>query len=98
MGAGAGKQLEWTEAARSELAEGITYIAEDNPAAALGVWERIEYVARLLLERPGIGRVGALPGTRELPIARTFYTLIYRTTSAGIQILHVMHQRRSGPA
>lgn len=97
MGAGVAKRPEWTEAARAELAEGLAYIAQDNPTAALLVWERIEQAVELLAERPRIGRVGAFPGTREFPVTRALYTLIYRETAKGIEVLHVMHQRRARP-
>ena len=97
MNAGVAKQPEWTEVARAELAAGIAFIAQDNPAAALLVWERLEHAAELLAEHPRMGRAGAFPGTREFPVNRATYTLIYRETPKGIEILHVMHQRQVRP-
>ena len=80
--------------ARADLAEIWRYIAADNPAAARRLLERIEAVARLLAERPLMGRPrpNLAPGLRSFPVGA--YVLYYRPVSAGIRIVRVLHGAR----
>jgi toxin ParE1/3/4 len=89
------KRLEWTALALDELLTGIEIIAEDNPAAALR--ERIDHVVELLASGLNIGRPGRVVLTRELPVSRTPFTLVYRETRNSLQVVHCLHQRRKYP-
>ncbi|NEP41378.1 MAG: type II toxin-antitoxin system RelE/ParE family toxin [Okeania sp. SIO2H7] len=46
-------------------------MAANNPDAATDTIERIENAIALLLLYPQMGRVGQIPGTRELVVTRT---------------------------
>ncbi|MEQ1882642.1 MAG: type II toxin-antitoxin system RelE/ParE family toxin [Burkholderiales bacterium] len=91
------KWLEWTALTLDELLTGIEIIAEDNPAAALRVYERIDHAVELLASEPNIGRLGRVVLTRELPVSRTPFTLVYRETRNSLQVVHCLHQRRKYP-
>jgi plasmid stabilization system protein ParE len=91
------KRLEWTSLALNELLAGLEIIAEDNPAAALLVYERIDRVAELLAIEHGLGRPGRVAKTKEFPVPRTPFTLVYLEKGATLQIVHCLHQRRRYP-
>jgi len=51
----------------------------------------------LLLEQPGMGRVGRLLGTRELIIPGTPYIIPYRVKHHNVEILRVLHTAMEWP-
>ena len=61
----------WTRLALEDLDNACEYIAANNPGAAIDTIERIENAIALLLQYPQMGRVGQIPGTRELVVTRT---------------------------
>jgi len=89
--------LRWTTPARRDLIAILDCIADDNPAAALAVIDRIEESAHRLPEFPLSGREGSLAKTRELPIPGLPYLLVYRVRGASIEILRVLHGARQWP-
>ncbi|MFN0038672.1 MAG: type II toxin-antitoxin system RelE/ParE family toxin [Burkholderiales bacterium] len=91
------RRLEWTALALDELLVGIEVIAEDSPAAALLVYERIEHAAALLGSEPQMGRPGRVALTKELPVPRIPFTLVYREKGNILQVVHCLHQRRRYP-
>lgn len=90
-------RLRWTPPALSHIAEIHDYIARENPRAARRVIAQIRKDARLLIEQPGMGRLGRLEGTRELVVSRYPYIIAYRIEGTGIPILAVIHAARSWP-
>jgi len=64
---------------------------------AEAVENRIRSAAMRLGVFPFVGHRGRISGTRELPVPRTSYTLIYRVRGKRVQILRVLHQRRMYP-
>jgi toxin ParE1/3/4 len=92
------KPLEWTQTAWREFIDGITFIAEDSPHQASLVKSRIDRAAGFVHLHPRIGKPGAVTGTREYPVPRTRYTLIYEESAAVIYILHCWHQSRNRAA
>ena len=68
----------WTRLALEDLDNAYEYIAANNPGAAIDSIERIENAIALLLEYPQMGRVGQIPGTKELVITRTPFIVPYR--------------------
>jgi toxin ParE1/3/4 len=44
-----------------------------------------------------MGRLGRVPGTRELPVPGTRYLVPYRVTEDSLQILRVDHGARKWP-
>jgi len=74
-----------------------SYIAHDNPVAADRIIAAIEASADMLLSFPKLGRPGRRHGTRELPVVRTPYILVYRLNGSEVQIAHVIHGARDWP-
>jgi plasmid stabilization system protein ParE len=56
----------WTPQAAQDLSAAVDYIAFDKPYAAVRVANRIYEQVTSLARMPNLGRVGAVPGTREL--------------------------------
>ena len=59
--------------------------------------QEIKNAVSLLSDQPGIGRVGRVPGTRELVVDKTPYVLPYRVLDNDIEILRVLHTSRRWP-
>lgn len=70
------------------------YIAQDSPANARSVKERILAVAQSLSVMPGRGRPGDVEDTRELLVRRLPYTLVYTVIDETVYVLGVYDQRR----
>jgi toxin ParE1/3/4 len=90
-------RVEWHPLARTDLSELVTYIATDNPTAAYGVHDEIRRQTGILATHPEVGRLGRIPGTRELVIAGTPYIAAYRITSKVATILRLLHGARQWP-
>jgi plasmid stabilization system protein ParE len=88
------KRLEWSHTAASEFVEGLAFIAADSPQGANLVQGRIDKAAGFLRLHPRMGKPGAVAGTREYPVPKTRYTLIYEEHPNAIYILHCWHQSR----
>ena len=73
------------------------WIAEDSPAAATAVVERIRAAVGKLGEAPAIGRSGRVPGTRELVVTRTPYIVAYRVRGDEVEIVTVLHGAQRWP-
>ena len=91
------KRLEWKPRALRELSDSFEFIAAEDPRAAWRVLERIREMADMLTSQPLIGRKGRVRGTRELPIPRTPFLLIYRVRSHSLVIGRVLHHARRYP-
>ena len=89
-------RLVWTTRAKNDLAEVLTYIWRDNPAAAKKIRNRIETFALYLKSQPFMGRLGAVAGTRET-IPHPSYRIVYQVTGETVFILRVMHTSRQWP-
>ena len=87
----------WTGKARQDLEAIWTFIALDNIDAADSQIQLIWTASVILEDFPELGRIGKVPGTRELVVPGTAYRLIYRITSKALQILRVMHGAREWP-
>jgi toxin ParE1/3/4 len=83
--------------ALADLDELMNYIAKDNPEAANEVARKIWRTTQMLSNHPAIGRVGRVPGTRELVISGTPYIVPYRVIFDEVQILRVLHAARKWP-
>ena len=89
-------RLVWTILASLDRKQIREYIAEDNPAAALALDELISEKGSRLVDHPGLGRLGRVPGTRELVVHQNFI-LIYDTAGDRVRILRVLHAARQWP-
>ena len=91
------KRLEWSARADRDLFDAWLYVAADSIPAAETVAHRIIEAAEQLPSYPRLGRAGRVSGTRELPVGRTSFTLIYRLRTNRVSIARVLHQRRKYP-
>jgi toxin ParE1/3/4 len=81
--------------------EGIfNWIAQDRPAAARAVVDRLFSSAELLQSFPGIGRAGLAPGTLEWVVPRLPYILVYEVDHSQDQlvVVAVLHGAQSRDA
>ena len=87
----------WTSGARSDLIAIFDYIANDNPAAAAALVDRVDEAVMRLEDHPGLGRPGRRAGTRELVIAGSSYIAVYRIRRDTVQVLRVLHGAQKWP-
>ncbi len=87
----------WLRTALANLDAEAEYIAEDNPAAAGRVVQKILRAVDLLKKNPAMGRAGRVAGTRELVVAGTPYIVPYRVRGEALEILRVFHAARKWP-
>jgi len=88
--------VRWRQKALEELARIVRHISEENPVAARQVGRELVLAGDSLSLFPHRGRVGRVPGTREL-VAYHPYILVYRIAGNGeVHITRVWHgaQRR----
>ncbi len=90
-------KLVWTNEAIRDLVEARSYVANDNPTAAVKLAKRIVAATKRLLRNPQIGRKGRLRGTRELIIPNTPYFIPYRVHGGRVELLRVYHGARLYP-
>src|SRR5438128_2130380 len=90
----------WDDEAIGELAQIVAHIAEDNPAAARKMGERILEKAKLLEQFPLLGKVFKKLGRDDVREILVFpYRVIYhvRDVSRSVKILVVQHGAREEP-
>lgn len=87
----------WTALALRELEAIGDYIARDNPSAAVRTVTRVFDRVDALADQPESGRIGRIPGTRELVIIGTPFIVPYRMRDEQIEILSVFHGARRWP-
>lgn len=91
-------KVSWTQRARRDLRELISYIADDSIQGAGLVADRILGAAKYLGRMPRSGRSGRVRGTRERVVLRTPYILVYKIGSGRLRILRVYHAARRWPS
>ncbi len=89
------RRLIWSPAARDDLIDIQTYIAEFNPAVARRLFIKLVPVGQSLLDFPDRGRpIGR--GRREITLTRP-YILRYVVVGDDVDILSVRHAARRPP-
>jgi toxin ParE1/3/4 len=88
--------VRWIAAANQDRADIIDYIAVENPRAALKLDQLFSEAAAKLAEFPMMGRIGKVPGTREL-LPHDSYRLIYEIDGETIWVLALVHTARLWP-
>lgn len=89
-------RLVWTNRAKRDLREIVSYIWADNPTAARKIRSRVETVAVYLKSQPFSGRKGAIAGTREI-VPHPSYRIVYQMTDETVFILRIVHTARQWP-
>jgi toxin ParE1/3/4 len=87
----------WSRRAIANLTALRDYIAEDSPASAATVAQRVLKTVELLAEEPQIGRPGRISGTRELIVPGTPYIVPYRVRGDKLELIAVFHGRQNWP-
>ena len=90
-------RLKWLRNALRNLDDEARYVAADDPAAAKLVVARLLDAVAAMVEQPGIGRAGRVPGTRELVVPKTRFIVPYRVHGDVIEVLRVFHTSRRLP-
>ena len=88
-------RLRWRLSAVSDLAEIQDFISESDPDAAGAVVDRVLRSVDRLATFPKSGRVGQIPGTRELVVPGLPYIVVYTTDDTDISIIGVFHGARN---
>jgi len=94
---GATMRIKWLKAARQNLDEAMQYVAQDDPEAALRIYEHIRNRVAQLSRQPASGRPGRVYATRELVIEKYPYIVPYRVQGDEIHILRVFHTSQKPP-
>jgi toxin ParE1/3/4 len=90
-------KLAWTLEAQTDRRAIFAYIENDNPQAANKLDAQFSKRASQLVSHPMIGRMGRVPGTREL-VAHPNYILIYDVAGETVRVLRILHAARQWPA
>ncbi len=87
--------VNWRPVAFADLTRIIRHIAEENPIAGRQVGRDLLLATDSLVIFPNRGRVGRIPGTRELVAVRP-YIIVYEVTGHdAVTILRVWHGAQS---
>jgi len=84
-------KLRWLRSGSVSLRRHVKFIAAENPTAAVRVRRKIRTSVLRLLDFPDSGRVGQVPGTRELIVVELPYIVLYRVSGDVVEILRVFH-------
>lgn len=90
-------KLRWTLRAIDRLEAIGTVIAQDDPAAAERVVQRIAARVVDLTRMPFLGRTGRCRDTRELVVPDTPYIVGYRVAGGEVIILSILHGAQRWP-
>ena len=92
-------KVKWLRKALRNLDQEADHIAEDDPAAARLVVQRIHHAVTQLTDNPALGHPGRVPDTRELVVPNTRYIIPYRVRPRlnQIEILRIFHTSRKPP-
>ncbi len=95
------RPVTWAREALNDMREQIAFIAEDNPAAARRVADRLRDTGEALGEI-ATGRPGRVTGTYEKSVIRLPYIISYElrpiASHESVVILRVIHTARDWPA
>jgi len=90
-------RLKWSNLARLQYIEQISYIADRNLPAALKIKEKIKAATDKLLIHPEIGKKGRCEGTRELIVAGAPIIIVYTIVQREIFIAGILHAAQDYP-
>ncbi len=87
----------WTPQATHDLAAISAYIALGSPTAANRVANKLIASVFALADTPHIGRIGEVPGTRELIVAPWPYIVVYQLDAEIIRVILIRHAAQKWP-
>jgi toxin ParE1/3/4 len=86
-----------TATAERDIESHVLYVQDHDESAAEHVRLAIARAAAGLGAFPLVGRPGRVAGTRERPLRRYPYTLVYRVYGEQVFVLRVLHQHQQWP-
>ena len=78
----------------ADLRSAVAFIRHESPRAANRVQLAIERTVDSLADFPNRGRLGQLPGTREIVVRGAPYVVAYAVTNEMITVLRIRHIRQ----
>ena len=89
----------WNQRALDDRDANLEYVGRDSPAAAIQLDDEVEQQVDTLINYLRIGRVGRVPGTRELVILRTPYIAVYQIDEQQqwVEILRILTNWQQWP-
>jgi toxin ParE1/3/4 len=91
-------EIRWSPEAAGDFTATIRYIRRDNSSAALRVARSIYNAVAQLNTFPNRGRTGRVNGTRELPLPRLPFVVVYRVRENAVEIVRLLHGAQRWPA
>lgn len=88
-------KISWSLSALQERASHVSYLADIDPDAAIGLEEAISATINRLKQFPLSGRRGRVSGTREAVILN--YILVYVIDDDGLNIVRLLHSSMCWP-
>ena len=89
--------VRWSALAAADMERIFAYVAKENPEAARGLVKALYDGASELRTFPLRGRVGRMPGRRELVVQSLPYVIVYRVKGETVEISRVLHGARRYP-
>ncbi len=90
-------KIRWLPDAERSLDDQVSYLATENPAAAVASGDAVHAAVERLSEFPLSARSGRVKGTRELVVLGTPLVVIYRVKSDAVTVLRVLHDKQRWP-
>ncbi|TLU70638.1 type II toxin-antitoxin system RelE/ParE family toxin [Lichenicoccus roseus] len=90
--------VRYTRQALADLDDAREFIAQERPASAMAMGQRIQHAISGLSQFPDRGRPGRVAGTRELVITRSPFIVAYRAGGGHVDVLAILHAARQWPS
>ncbi len=90
-------RLNWSLKSRRDVTNLVSYIGENNPAAAQQQAYFIAKAAMGLMQFPEMGPETGNRDIRKLVVGNTPYIIAYRVRGDEVQILRVLHAKQRWP-
>jgi addiction module RelE/StbE family toxin len=87
-------QIVWLPRAVENLEEIRLYIAEERPASAERVAQKIKQAVAMLEDHPQIGKPSLLNGFRELQVAGLPFVIPYKVMGDKLIVVRVFHNKQ----
>ncbi|WP_322057693.1 type II toxin-antitoxin system RelE/ParE family toxin [Paraburkholderia sp. J63] len=89
----------WNQHALDDRDANLEYVGRGSPAAAIQLDDEVEQQVDTLINYLMIGRIGRVPGTRELVILRTPYIAVYQIDEQQqcIEVLRILTNWQQWP-
>jgi addiction module RelE/StbE family toxin len=88
-------RLRWSPEAANDLEKILRYLEENRPRAAQPTVRRLYEAIRRLRKSPRMGRIGHIPGIRELILSGLPYIVLFRPTAELVEIVRIYHSAQN---